>query len=489
MSARSPIRPGRLRRRLTIAFMLVAGLSGAALAAGSYLAARESRLDDSVERALDQSRFNLEFASSVLASPQSRTEAVRQLLDALERRSGFATAVRVEGQDFSSSISIRPAQAPPELVAQVRRGQLAYQRTEFAGVPYLVVGGRVSGAELYFFFSEAQLFDELGQLRTILLVGLALLVLVAGGVGTLVARRTLAPVAEASAAARSLAEGLLATRLPSGGRDEFGAWAASFNEMAEALEGKIAALSEAQARERRFTSDVAHELRTPVTALVAEASLLSAHLDRMPPEARRPAELVVADIARLRRLVEDLMEISRLDAGRGAIRIEPVDLASLVDATIRARGWIDRVRVQGAAAVVESDRRRLEQIVANLVGNALEHGGRDVAVQTGADDAGAYVEVEDQGGGITPEQLERIFDRFYKADPSRTGSGSGLGLAIALENARLLGGDIEVWSERGRGSRFTLRLPPSLAVAQPLQSGDGPVAGGAQDEARNRVGG
>ena len=487
MSARSPIRPGRLRRRLTIAFMLVAGLSGAALAAGSYLVARESRLDDSVERALDQSRFNLEFASSVLASPQSRTEAVRQLLDALERRSGFATAVRVEGQDFSSSISIRPALAPPDLVAQVRRGQLAYQRAEFAGVPYLVVGGRVSGAELYFFFSEAQLFDELGQLRTILLVGLALLVLVAGGVGTLVARRTLAPVAEASAAARSLAEGLLATRLPPGGRDEFGAWAASFNEMADALEGKIAALSEAQARERRFTSDVAHELRTPVTALVGEASLLSEHLDRMPPEARRPAELVVADIARLRRLVEDLMEISRLDAGQGAVRLEPVDLASLVDATIRARGWIDRVRIQGADAVVESDRRRLEQIVANLVGNALEHGGRDVAVRTGADDAGAFVEVEDQGGGMTPEHLERIFDRFYKADPSRTGAGSGLGLAIALENARLLGGDIEVWSELDRGSRFTLRLPPS--VAKPLQSGNGPVAGGAQDEARNRVGG
>ena len=487
MSARSPIRPGRLRRRLTIAFMLVAGLSGAALAAGSYLAARESRLDDSVERALDQSRFNLEFASSVLASPQSRTEAVRQLLDALERRSGFATAVRVEGQDFSSSISIRPAQAPPDLVAQVRRGQLAYQRTEIAGDPYLVVGGRVSGAELYFFFSEAQLFDELSQLRTILLVGLVLLVLVAGGVGALVARRTLAPVAEASAAARSLAEGLLATRLPPGGRDEFGAWAASFNEMAEALEGKIAALSEAQARERRFTSDVAHELRTPVTALVGEASLLSEHLDRMPPEARRPAELVVADIARLRRLVEDLMEISRLDAGQGAVRLEPVDLASLVDATIRARGWIDCVRIQGTAAVVESDRRRLEQIVANLVGNALEHGGRDVAVRTGTDNARAYVEVEDQGGGMTPEQLERIFDRFYKADPSRTGSGSGLGLAIALENARLLGGDIKVWSEPNRGSRFTLRLPP--AVAKPLQSGNGPVAGGAQDEARNRVGG
>ncbi len=487
MSERSPIRPGRLRRRLTIAFMLVAGLSGAALAAGSYLVARESRLDDSVDRALDQSRFNLEFASDVLSSPQSRTVAVRQLLDALERRSGFATAVRVEGRDFSSSLSISAAQTPPDLMAQVRQGQLAYQRTELAGTPYLVVGGRVSEAELYFFFSESQLFGELDQLRTILLVGLALLVLVAGGIGALVARRTLAPVAQASAAARSLAEGLLATRLPPGGRDEFGAWAASFNEMAEALEGKIAALSLAQARERRFTSDVAHELRTPVTALVGEASLLSEHLEQMPPEARRPAELVVADIARLRRLVEDLMEISRLDAGQGAVRLEPVDLASLVEATIRARGWTDRVRVDGAGAVVESDRRRLEQIVANLVGNALEHGGPDVAVRTGAEGVGAFVEVRDQGRGMTPEDLERIFDRFYKADPSRTGSGSGLGLAIALENARLLGGDIEVRSEPGRGSQFTLRLPTS--VTEPLQSGNGPVAGGAQDEMRNRVGG
>src|SRR5687767_8681355 len=177
------------------------------------------------------------------------------------------------------------------------------------------------------------------------------------------------------------------------------------------------------------------------------------------------------------------MEISRLDAGQGAVRLEPVDLASLVEATIRARGWTDRVRLEGVGAVVESDRRRLEQIVANLVGNALEHGGRDVAVRTGSDEAGAFAEVEDHGGGMTPGHLERIFDRFYKADPSRSGSGSGLGLAIALENAHLLGGEIEVWSEPGRGSRFTLRLPPSLVVAKPLQSGNGPVAGDAHDEA------
>ena len=109
--------------------------------------------------------------------------------------------------------------------------------------------------------------------------------------------------------------------------------------------------------------------------------------------------------------------------------------------------------------VVSTDPRRLERIVANLVGNALEHAGRDVAVRVGKDGLGAFVEVTDTGPGIPPDRLPHVFDRFYKADSSRAGPGSGLGLAIALENARLLGGDLAVWSEVGRGTRFTLRLP------------------------------
>jgi signal transduction histidine kinase len=247
--------------------------------------------------------------------------------------------------------------------------------------------------------------------------------------------------------------------LPVEREDEFGVWAASFNEMAEALESKIIALSEAQARERRFTSDVSHELRTPLTALVAEASLLGEHLERMPDEARRPAELLVNDVARLRDLVEDLMEISRLDAGKARVRLEPVDLGSLVRTAVHSRRWDNRVAIEQEEIVVSTDPRRLERIVANLVGNALEHAGRDVSVRVGRDGVAAFVEVSDSGTGIPPERLPHLFDRFYKADSSRSGPGSGLGLAIALENARLLGGDLEVWSEVGRGTRFTLRLP------------------------------
>jgi signal transduction histidine kinase len=242
--------------------------------------------------------------------------------------------------------------------------------------------------------------------------------------------------------------------------------------MADALEAKIRALSEAQARERRFTADVAHELRTPLTAIVNEASLLAEHLERMPVEARRPAELLVEDVSRLRDLVEDLMEISRLDAGTQPLRPESLDLGSLVAAAVRARGWDKRVDLDAGEVVLTSDPRRLERIVANLIGNALEHGGRDVSVRVGADGVGAFVEVADRGPGIAGEDLPHLFERFYKADPARAGRGTGLGLAIALENARLLGGDIDVWSEPGVGTRFTLRLP----VTEPLRDGVGGVA-------------
>ncbi len=251
--------------------------------------------------------------------------------------------------------------------------------------------------------------------------------------------------------------------------------------MAEALEEKIRALSEAQARERRFTSDVAHELRTPLTALVGEASLLREQLERMPPEARRPAQLLVEDVDRLRRLVEELLEISRLDAGREDVRTEPVDLGSLAAGLVRSRGWDTSVSFDVEPIAVETDPRRVERILSNLIENALAHGGRDVAVQIGRNGTGAFVEVSDRGRGIAPEHFAHVFERFYKADPSRAGGGSGLGLAIALENARLLGGGIEAWSELGAGSRFTLTLP----VAKPLRGRTDADAGESDDEARS----
>jgi two-component system, OmpR family, sensor histidine kinase MtrB len=440
-----------LRRRLTIAFALAVGVSAVALAAGSYFVVRHNLLKDSVTSSAKQVRQNLRIAPTYLPNTQ-------KLLDAYKSAGDFDTVGIAGGHSFSSRLFLGPRQVPAGLRRVVGRDELGYQRTTVAGTHYLVVGGPAEGSQLYFFFSEQGLRHELAVLRNILLVGGGLLVLLAALAGAVLAREALRPVAQASDAAHSLAEGLLETRLPVEGQDEFGAWAQAFNEMAAALESKIDALSEARARERRFTADVAHELRTPLTGLVGEASLLSEHLDRMPPESRRPAELLISDVGRLRTLVEELMEISRLDAGAESVQAENVDLAALTRAVLRARGWEERVHLDGGEAVVESDPRRLERILANLVGNALEHGADGVEVRIGRDDSRAFVEVEDRGPGIAPEHLPHLFERFYKADPSRAGRGSGLGLAIAQENARLLGGEIQVESELGRGSRFTLRL-------------------------------
>jgi signal transduction histidine kinase len=175
------------------------------------------------------------------------------------------------------------------------------------------------------------------------------------------------------------------------------------------------------------------------------------------------------------------MEVSRLDSGAEAVQPEPLELRSLVEAIARGRG---EASVTGEAIELESDRRRLERIVGNLVDNAVEHGGGTAWIWVGRDGGSALVEVADSGPGITAEHLPHLFDRFYKADPARSGSGSGLGLAIARENARLLGGDIEVASRPG-STRFTLRLP----VTEPLPARDGAVSEGEQHEARKPVGG
>ncbi|SCF19858.1 sensor histidine kinase [Micromonospora chokoriensis] len=453
--------PGRLRRRLTVAFILVAGVSAGLLAGGTGLLLRQSWWDASLREAAADARYQLVLAGQFLPLTDQRSADLLTSFEASGRH-----VVLVDGPARAS----HPAYAPElgtGLRAAVAGGQLGYQRSAPAVRPrLLVVGGRIPGstAELYVLTVEDDVATDLGQLRTALVAGWVLVVLLAAGIGHTLARRTLEPVGRASRAARALTEGLLATRLPVRGRDEFSVWAATFNEMAEALESKIGALSAAQARERRFTADVAHELRTPVTSLVAAASLLREHLDRLPDDARPAARLLVDDVVRLRRLVEDLMEISRLDAGREQLEVGPVDVSALLHGIVAARGWSDRVLVGGEAGTLRTDRRRLERVLANLVANAVEHGGgeiRAIAVRAGPL---VVFEVTDQGPGIPAEHLSLVFDRFHQVDRSRSAPGSGLGLAIAREHAALLGGVLTVRSGPGSGACFRLELPADGAT-------------------------
>ncbi|MEU0548559.1 HAMP domain-containing sensor histidine kinase [Micromonospora sp. NPDC005979] len=451
-----PVPPGRLRRRLTIAFVLVAGVSAGLLAGGTGLLLRQSWWDASLRQAAADARYQLVLAGQF---PPLTEQRDAELLTSFEGSGRHV--VLVDGVIRPSHPGYAPALGA-RLRASVADGQLAYQRSTSAQRPrLLVVGGRVPGstAELYVITVEDDIAADLNQVYAALLAGWVVVVLVAATVGNLLARRALEPVGRASRAARALTEGLLATRLPVRGRDEFSAWAASFNEMAEALEAKIAALSAAQARERRFTADVAHELRTPVTALVAAASLLREQLDRLPDDARPAARLLVGDVVRLRRLVEDLMEISRLDAGRDRPSVEPVDALALLNAIVAARGWSDRVLVTGDPVALRTDPRHLERVVANLVANAVEHGGGEICASVRAAGPGVVFEVADQGPGIPDAHLPLVFDRFHKVDAARSASGSGLGLAIAREHAAVLGGVLSLHSAPGVGTRFRLELP------------------------------
>ena len=302
----------------------------------------------------------------------------------------------------------------------------------------------------------------------------------------------LAPVDAASRAAERIEQGDLAARVPVGSSDEFGRWADRFNRMAATLEDTIGRLRAAQAQNRRFVADVSHELRTPLGALVAEASILREHLDALPPEARRTGELLVSDVARLRGLVDELMELSRFDAGAESLELVPVDLARLVGDVTAARSPEAELRLPPGPLLVESDPRRLERILANLLDNAAEHApGARVTVLLHRDrtDGAAELVVEDRGPGVADADLERIFERFAKADPSRRGGSSGLGLAHR-PRARdaAAGGTLRARAAVGGGLAVVLYLPVTGSLpagdAQAISRRDADGAQPAQEPAR-----
>ncbi len=259
-----------------------------------------------------------------------------------------------------------------------------------------------------------------------------------------------------------MAGGDLSVRLPAESNDEFGQWAESFNTMAASLESKVAELQASHERERRFVADVSHELRTPLTALVAEAEMANSFLATMPESAGRVGELLTSDTARLRRLVEDLLEISRLDAPATGSDAGDIDVRPFLEAVIADRHPSASLRADESR--VRCDRRGLERIVGNLLDNAAQHAATaDAMVEAQVEDAELRVVVADNGPGVPKEALGRLFERFYTTDAARQG-GSGLGLAIAREHARRMGGDLTARANIPSGLRFELGVPVTVLL-------------------------
>jgi two-component system sensor histidine kinase MtrB len=296
------------------------------------------------------------------------------------------------------------------------------------------------------------------------LTAMVVLVAVITGVAYVACRRVLLPVRRLAHAAQRMSGGDLSVRIQSRGRDELARLVTSFNGMACALEDKVGELQRMETRARQFAGDVSHELRTPLTAMTAVADILPGH-PGLTGDAAVAARLVRQEIFHLNRLVEDLIEISRFDAGTAQLVADDTDVATAVSGCLRARGWTHVCTDVPAGLAVPLDRRRFDVIIANLVGNALRHGSPPVTVTARAEPLGRgggqlVVDVRDHGPGLPPAAITHVFDRFYKADTARARSeGSGLGLAIAWENAQLHGGRIEAGNQPGGGAVFTVSLP------------------------------
>lgn len=363
---------------------------------------------------------------------------------------------------------LRAAVASGKVAHQIRTGSLGGERTK-----YLVYGSPVptkfGQVELYYLVPLARQDATAADARaTVVATGVAL-VLLLGLLAALVTRLVVTPVRVAARTAQRLSAGLLDQRMVVSGEDDLALLAASFNQMATNLQRQILRLEEMSRLQRRFTSDVSHELRTPLTTVRMAADLIFAERDEFDPAVARSAELLQAELDRFEELLTDLLEISRFDAGFAVLDSEPTDLVPVAHrVTERLAGLAERVGVTieldlpDTPVIAEVDPRRVERVLRNLVGNAVEHGeAKPVRITLGQDQSAVAITVRDHGVGLKPGEEKLVFNRFWRADPSRarqTG-GTGLGLSISLEDARLHGGWLEAWGAPGQGAQFRLTLP------------------------------
>ncbi|TWD82163.1 two-component system sensor histidine kinase MtrB [Kribbella amoyensis] len=390
--------------------------------------------------------------------------------------SSGSTNIRSTGLVESSSI---PQQLQSSVSSDESKLYDTYTLIKYDGRPSepgLVIGSKVrvnstgERYQVYFLFPLTAQQEILDVVQRALVTAGLLLVLLLGAVAWLVTRQVVTPVRMARRIAERLAAGKLEERMQVRGSDDLARLAVSFNKMASNLQQQIRRLEELSRLQRRFVSDVSHELRTPLTTVRMAADLLHESRDEFDPISRRSVELLQNELNRFEELLADLLEISRFDAGAAALDLEDVDLRDIVarvlenHETLLQRKGCEVELDMPVPCRAQVDSRRIERILRNLVGNAIEHSeGLPIRISTATDDDAAAVAVRDHGVGFRAEEAEMVFSRFWRADPARarTTGGTGLGLSIALEDARLHGGRLDAWGAPGDGAYFRLTLPRS----------------------------
>jgi len=434
------------------------------------------------------------YTSAELSTDQDLEAVQKAATDAIARSStaSFIAMLRVPGQDSPSIMESQASEGfeaaegtlvSSQLRSSVIDGDLNEVHWQSVAVPQTGGGGEDPGIttgslldvptagdyQLYLVYSLADVQQTLGFVQQTLIFGGIALVALIGAVAYLIVRLVVGPVRVAAETSEKLAAGHLEERLPERGDDELATLARSFNRMADSLQRQIKQLADLSRVQQRFVSDVSHELRTPLTTIRLAGDVLFDQRETFPPATARTAELLHAQTERFELLLADLLEMSRYDAGAVTLETEPTNIVHLVEDAIEALAPLAaekdtevRLVAPGGYFEADVDSRRIRRILLNLLGNAIDHGeGRPIVVYVDSDADAVAIAVRDYGVGMSSVDMARVFDRFWRADPSRQRStgGTGLGLAISLEDAAVHGGELAVWSEPGQGSCFRLTIP------------------------------
>ena len=466
-----------LRRRILLIFMLGALTLSIILATTTFGITQSNVVDDRDEAAISASRRN---AQQVQLSLRGNPPNIQDAIDAL-RGFGVENSLiwyRAADEWYGGSGRFQSNVIPDALVQRVMGDRVASRMiVDVGGELNVLVGWPIPNIGAYFeFFTLADVNSTMSSLRLALIfagvitTGLGILV------GILASRRVVRPVGAAAQAAQAFANGRLDTRLESTDDPDLGVLANSFNEMASALQRRVE-------QDARFASDVSHELRSPLMTLSASVEVMEGRRDEMPERAQAALDLLKSDLARFRSLVEDLLEISRFDAGAIHLNLEELPVGEFIRNAVAVSSVPAATMIVSGAAehlVINGDKRRLARAIANLIDNARVHGVvddlavievliDDVVDEETASIVAVRIVVQDHGAGVPVDERERIFDRFARggsAGRRSASDGSGLGLSLVAEHVRLHGGS--VWVEDRAdglsGARFVIELPVVGAV-------------------------
>lgn len=337
--------------------------------------------------------------------------------------------------------------------------------------PAIIVGSEIvmppgTPYELYYIFLLNEQQTIMGFISKLLWVTGIFSILVIGLLSWYVTRQAVIPLRDAAEIAEELTAGDLNRRMDVQGQDEMARLAISFNEMAVSMQQQISRLENLSRLQQRFVSDVSHELRTPLTTIRMASGVISESASQLDPAGQRSAELLASQIARFESLLTDLLEVSRFDASASILESKETDIGSLIHQTLDHLQPGDatqiRLHLPSEKIVAEVDPRRIERVLRNLIANAVDHcDGKPIDITLVSTQKEVAVGVRDYGIGFSEREASRLFDRFWRADPSRSRirGGTGLGLSISLDDAKLHQGSLKAWGAPGLGAHFVLTVP------------------------------